>query len=400
MFSKKLKIVYICLSFVTFLTMLLMFAFTEKTNQEKIFTKQISNLKSWSYTFYSQDWIVLAMQSGSTQALKKVSKDFVDAYTYAQSYYYKGKLINGFGDFPTDIKLKELGEGWNNYSKSIVLKSSVRNNIQILTFRSNPKGYIIRENVAKIKMSLKNVRVALPKVLVVLLVFNLVFFVSIYIQHILRQREEDLDKEHDFNKIVHNNDLLAMEILDAKKSPETLENIAHEIKAKAALGEAFLYGSGDKTKISTYSLRELLDQFYSGFFIEKDRSIFFEKDFRQDIKIAVDKRAFYKILLNTFNNAYDECLGHSSFSLGVLEGSENITFIIKNKTQAEIGTFKKSLKKGWSSKNSSGRGVNIVISSLKKMKKRLSIIKSDSTVSFSFDVPMAFDNHPWLGGKN
>lgn len=94
--------------------MLILFAYSERSNQQKIFTNEIKAFQNVGYTLYNQDWVILAIQSGSTEQVKRVTKDFADPYTYGQNYYYQGKLVNGFGQMPENIDINTLQEGWQN----------------------------------------------------------------------------------------------------------------------------------------------------------------------------------------------------------------------------------------------------------------------------------------------
>lgn len=409
MINRKIKITYLVFSLLFFVFSVFYFGILQNSKQSESYTKTLIKKREYFRSNFSQDWIIGAISTAGNAKHSKpmhTVKNFArlvinDPYTYGQVFFYKNRAIDFLGNLPSgitqkNINLRDFKTGYSNISKSVVLRDSFTQNVDVLTFLENPRGYILSNGKAKAPLTLRNFQKGLPEAIFIFLVVNFFILLALYSYFLQSENEKAKNVDHDFRKLTRSDAAVSDELIDSKDDPTKILEISNRFASQAIVGKALLYRGAD-FKERKECLNDLVTTFCNAFFVKRNKSIFKLAPIDKSINVLINQTLFFKVLSNLMANSYEHTFGkpRQFFSLKVLESQNDVHLVITNPTKKSTEMFKKSIFKGVSSKNSSGRGLSIVNHHLKIMEQDLSILKVDnSTVQISFKIKKYLDQ-PW-----
>lgn len=384
---RRIILIYLTTSLMLIFVLGMIGSVHERSIEVKVFQKEIDSYRHLLLNFMKQDWSLIAIRNNAPGAIIRELERFSNSKTKCVKFYYSEREVGQFGNCLL-VTNENLKLGWNSMYGNLILFEKFREDISFEAFLDNSEGYTINEGNIELPIQLKHFKSSYVLIIIGCFVFNLIFFVSLFIIYIRKQKLNSENKIHDFINVLDDSQAIGEELEQNAFKPQAILVLAHKIKSISSLREASLY-DGPQKDIQLYSIDELIKELTSGFFANRDQSVLSIGPYNPKIYFRIDKRILYRALVNLFDNAFYEVIGKSTFTLTILDSPNSVEFVVSNKSK--LRKPHKLFKSGISGRRSTGKGLGIVEEMVSSLGSKIYLTYSDENVSFSFSVPKSME---------
>lgn len=311
-----------------------------KHQKENDQNKELQKGEDLVYRYISQPNIYKLTESGDSEAISSSANYFLASNVACALFFFNDQLVSSArscgwvipvleGEYQNLVVGRQL---WKGYFTSYLRIGDLS---AVLIF-DNSFDMGLSKGDPYFTSLIPMVRNESPDILFLFIALTIFFMSIMSTANVFTENKNKGIIIHDFSHASEDLVQISNLILQAK-SLEMAYDVADTLKQKALLQDATLNNS--KPAFRKLNVRELLDNFLSGFFVVRSLSWLDYKPCNKDIFVETDIFYFYKILVNIFDNAYnavsDLMFDNGEVARIVMDVSETRDFVkivVKNRS--------------------------------------------------------------------
>ncbi|MFK7822680.1 MAG: hypothetical protein AB8G05_00880 [Oligoflexales bacterium] len=277
-----------------------------KHQKENDQNKELKIGEDLIYRYISQPSVYRLTEAGDTESIRSSANYFLASNVVCALFFFDGKLVSSVRScgwiIPSiDRQYENFSNGrhlWNGYFTSFLRIGD----LSAVAFFDNSFDMGLYSGIPYFTTILPMIKSEAADILFFFIVISIFFMVIMRTANVFNENKSKGLIIHDFSHASEDLVQISNLVLQAE-SLKMAFKVAETLKQKALLQDATLNTSNPIS--SVLNLKELLDNFLSGFFVVRSLSWLEYKPCHKNIFVETDIFYFYRILVNVFDNAYN-----------------------------------------------------------------------------------------------